>query len=341
MKLNSIQKAAFSLIQQDFRYIYTVIKYINPEESNYIPSMLPYLGVIVDGAEDWLKAIRSSNKNKVYMPLFDESETIFYEQVRSSIKMWQQNYNVIYELLEKAYLVSNDYFGNVCGQIIKKFNLYDIYGMDTVNGVICGNTILDYYYSPFFSYSGNNGEYIKSMFKIGGKYIRLFNAMDDFQINDKLKFRCVDYGGIIKSPVGNEYSDKFVLMSILCQINFLVYGIDKWIKDETPTKLRFGYLLYFSLINVIEQINEKLGITLKIDSRWKSDKFRNCMAHYKLGIELSQGDLIHNDLMFGLTEKLFGENYYIVKSSIYRELEALSKQIGKYLELPQKMVYLQ
>ena len=341
MKLNPIQKAAFSLIQQDFRYIYTVIKYINPEESNYIPSMLPYLGVIVDGAEDWLKAIRSSNKYKVYTPLFDESETIFYEQVRSSIKMWQQNYNVIYELLEKAYLVSNDYFGNICGQIIKKFNLYDIYGMDTINGVICGNTILDYYYSPFFSYSGNNGEYIKSMFKIGGKYIRLFNAMDDFQINDKLKFRYVDYGGIIKSPVGNEYSDKFVLMSILCQINFLVYGIGKWIKNETPTKLRFGYLLYFSLINVIEQINEKLGITLKIDSRWKSDKFRNCMAHYKLGIELSQGDLIYNDLMFGLTEKMFGENYYIVKSSIYRELEALSKQIGKYLELPQKMVYLQ
>ena len=52
LKLNPVQKAAFSLIQQDLRYIYTVIKYINPQESNYIPSMLPYLGIVIDGAED-------------------------------------------------------------------------------------------------------------------------------------------------------------------------------------------------------------------------------------------------------------------------------------------------
>lgn len=51
LKLNPVQKAAFSLIQQDFRYIYTVIKNINPKASNYIPSMLPYLGVVIDGAE--------------------------------------------------------------------------------------------------------------------------------------------------------------------------------------------------------------------------------------------------------------------------------------------------
>ena len=48
LKLNPVQKAAFSLIQQDLRYTYTAIKYINPQESNYIPSMLPYLGVVID-----------------------------------------------------------------------------------------------------------------------------------------------------------------------------------------------------------------------------------------------------------------------------------------------------
>lgn len=64
LKLNPVQKAAFSLIQQDLRYIYTVIKNINPKASNYIPSMLPYLGVVIDGAEDWLKAIKNSSKCK-------------------------------------------------------------------------------------------------------------------------------------------------------------------------------------------------------------------------------------------------------------------------------------
>ena len=301
LKLKPVQKAAFFLIQQDLRYIYTVIKYINPQESNYIPSMLPYLGVVIDGAEDWLKAIKNSSKCKFCMPLFNESQTIFYEQTRNSIKMWQQDYNEIYMLLGSAYRKSDDYFGSVCKPIAKALKLYDIYGMDTINGVICGNTILCHYYSPFFSYSANNGEYIKAMSEIGGRYINLFNAMTDFQINNELQFGVQDYGGFIKSPVGNVYSDKFVLMSILCQINFLLYGIEKWINNEIPTKLRFGYLLYYSLINVIEQINEKLGSALKIDSRWKSDRFRNSMAHYKLGIVLKESDLIISDVFYEKT----------------------------------------
>ena len=81
LKLNLVQKAAFSLIQQDLQYIYTVIKYIKPHESNYIPSMLPYLGVVIDGAEDWVKAINNSSKCKLQIPLFKESESVFYEQI--------------------------------------------------------------------------------------------------------------------------------------------------------------------------------------------------------------------------------------------------------------------
>ena len=235
----------------------------------------------------------------------------------------------------------DNYFGSVCKPIAKVLKLYDIYGMDTINGVICGNTILCHCYSPFFSYSENNGEYIKVMSEIGGRYINLFHATTDFQVNNELQFGVQDYGGFIKSPVGNVYSDKFVLMSILCQINFLLYGIEKWINNEIPTKLRFGYLLYYSLISVIEQINQKLGIALKINSKWKSDRFRNSMAHYKLGIVLKESNLIISDAMFGLTEKIFGEDYYTIKKSIYKELEKLAKQIGAYLDLPQRMVYLQ
>lgn len=58
------------------------------------------------------------------------------------------------------------------------------------------------------------------------------------------------------------------------------------------------------------------------------------MAHYKLGIVLNESDLIISDAMFGLTEKIFGEDYYTVKKSIFKELEGLAKQIGEYLDLP-------
>ena len=65
------------------------------------------------------------------------------------------------------------------------------------------------------------------------------------------------------------------------------------------------------------------------------------MAHYKLGIVLKESNLIISDAMFSLTEKIFGEYYYTIKKSIYKELEKLAKQIGAYLDLPQRMVYLQ
>ena len=341
LKLKPVQKAAFSLIQQDLRYIYTVMKHIKPDESNYIPSMFPYFGVVIDGAEDWVKAINNSSKYKLQIPLFNESESGFYEQIRSSIKMWRQDYDKIYELLKNAYYKSDKYFRSICKPITKAFQLYDIYGIDTINDVVCGNTILCQCYSPFFSFTNNNGEYIKSMAEISGRYTRLFNGMKEYHVNNDFKFGVRDYGGFVKSPVGNKFSDKFVLLSIICQINFLLYGVERWIKEEIPTKLRFGYILYFSLMNVIEQINTKLGTALKIDTKWKSDKFRNAMAHYKLGIVLKENELISSDVMFGLTEKIFGEDYYTVKKSIYKEMEGLAKQIGEYLELTQTMVYLQ
>lgn len=97
--------------------------------------------------------------------------------------------------------------------------LYDIFGVDRANGVICGNTILCYYYyTPLFSYGRNNGEYIKAMSAIGGKYIRLFDAMKEYPIDTSIKYDVCDYRGFMKSPVGNIFSDKFVLFSVLCQI---------------------------------------------------------------------------------------------------------------------------
>ena len=211
--------------------------------------------------------------------------------------------------------------------------LYDIYGVDRVNGVICGNTILCFVYNPLYSFDGNNGEYIKSMAEIGGKYIVVFNAAYEYQTDDSFKFETYDYGGFQKSPVGNDFSDKFVLFSILSQINFLLYGVEQWIKEEIPTKMRFLYLLYYSLLEVIPQINQKLGTPFRMDRKWNSKEFRNAMAHYKLGVALKEEDLIVDDKLFGLTQKFFNEPYMKVKKSIVSELLSFLKQIERYLQV--------
>ena len=299
--LNSVQKAALSLMQNDLRYLYTVKKFFRIGKSNYIASLMPYIGVIIDGIEDWINAFNNTNKVKMDMEVFTENEQDYYQKMRDSIKLWQNEYEEIYNLLENAYYLSKTYFSNLCKPIAKILRLYDIFGVDTANGAICGNTILCYYYNPLFSYDNDNGEYIKSMSEIGGQYIALFGADKEYRVDSNIKFDMNNYGGFIKSPVGNKFSDKFVLFSILCQINFIVYCVDRWIVEEISTKMRLAYLLYYSLIHVIPQINEKIGIKLNISDKWKSSKFRNAMAHYKLGIDLKKEELIYDDILFGLT----------------------------------------
>lgn len=83
---------------------------------------------------------------------------------------------------------------------------------------------------------------------IGGKYINLFDAMKEYPVDTSIKYDVRDYGGFVKSPVGNTFSDKFVLFSILCQINFIICCVDSWVREEVSTKMRFAYLLYYSLL---------------------------------------------------------------------------------------------
>lgn len=336
--LKPIQRATLSLIKCDLRYLYTVINNINPNQSNYIPSLFPYMGVIIDGVEDWIKVVNNSSKTKLEIPLFDESERIYYEKMRDSIKLWQKDYADIYELLQDAYNVSDEYFGNKCKPIAKKMRLYDIFGVDMANGVICGNTILCYYYSPLFSYDRDNGPYVRKMSTIGGKYIAFLGGMEEYKINNSIKYGVCDYGGFVKSPVGNQFSDKFVLFSILCQINFVLYCVERWIIEEIPTKMRFAYLIYYSLLHIIPQINLKLNAHLSINSKWESWQFRNAMAHYKLGVALKANELVFEDKLFGLTQKYFKSDYLTVKRGILQELEILACQIGDYLKLKDELI---
>lgn len=62
------------------------------------------------------------------------------------------------------------------------------------------------------------------------------------------------------------------------------------------------------------------------------------MAHYKLGVALKNKELLHDDIMFGLTEHILRAEYMVVKESIYVQLEKLAIQIGKHLGLKEDLV---
>ncbi|MSR94113.1 hypothetical protein FYJ34_07540 [Clostridiaceae bacterium 68-1-5] len=62
------------------------------------------------------------------------------------------------------------------------------------------------------------------------------------------------------------------------------------------------------------------------------------MAHYKLGVALKSKELLHDDIMFGLTEHILRAEYMVVKEAIYVQLEKLAIQIGKHLGLKEDLV---
>lgn len=333
MTFTKVQKAAINLMQQDLQYIYTILKKYKDISSNYMVFLMPYIGIVIDGVEDWLKSYNNSHKEKVKVPLFSVEEQEYYEELRSSIKLWDNSYNEIFVKLEMLYQESDEYFGKICQPIANKLKLYDIFGADLVNGKFCGNTILCSYYTPKYSYGSNIGVYLKSMGVIGGKYIALFNAMNELAVDNNMKFEMRDYGGFAKSPVGNEFSNKFVLFSMLCQINFILYCVNKFIVPEIPTKLRFSYLLYYYIMRLLPELNKQVQGDFILSDKWDSQLFRNAMAHYKLGITLKENEIRENDILYGITYKIWGLGYEDIKSAIMLELAGLANQIEQYLGL--------
>lgn len=332
-QLNDTQRIAYDLIKYDLSYLYTLINTVNSNQSNYIPSLFPYLGVIIDGTEDWITAVNKSRYFQIEAPIFTEEEQGYYEAIRSGIKLWEQGYNDVYHAIESKYIESDNYFSGVCKPIAKKLSFYDIYGVDLVNGEFCGNTILCSYYAPFYSYNGSVGDYIRDMSMIGGQYINTFDAMKVYFVNTALIFNVCDYGGFVKSPVGNQYSHKFLLLSMLCQINFILYCVDKYIIEEIPTKLRLAYILYYYLLRILPDTNRVNSTSFSMDNRWDHRQFRNAVAHYKVGVVLKPSEIILDDPMYGLTQKIFDCEYMAVKYSVIQELKSLVCQIKSYLKL--------
>ncbi len=333
LSLTQQQAASLLLMRNDLRFLYTLVRHYQEIKSNYTVFSMPYIGLIIDGVEDWIKAYNNSHIVKFNVPTFSVQEREFYEKMRSCIKLWDNSYETVYEELKRLYLLSDHYFSGICKPIAKRLKIYDIFGADLADGCYCGNTILCSYYVPEFDFHHPEGEEIKKLSVIAGKYTSLFQATTPYRVNPQISFTYVDYGGFVKSPVGNAFSDRFALFSLLCQINYIVKCIDEYILDETTTKLRFSYILYFYILRILPEINAKLSTQFVMDNKWHSDAFRNSMAHYKLGVALKDSELILSDPLYGLTQKFLDCDYNTLKNGVMQELSSLASQLKVFLKL--------
>lgn len=334
-QLTPQQIAAKELIRCDLRYVFTILKNASYLKSNYVVSMIPYFSLTMDGAEAWVTAMNHTNPGVIEAPRFSQKEKIFYDTARQSIKLWEMPYEEVSKLLEMHYAESDDYFSSLCKPIAKWLRLYDIFGADlTKDGHFCGNTILAAVYLPGYNHGDSEyGPNLRDLAVIGGEYIRAFEAIEAYATNNELCFRYCDYGGFVKSPVGNTFSYRFVLFSILCQVNYILYAVDQYIVPEVSTKLRFAYILYYYLCDVLPHINATHGTSFTLNRSLYSQEFRNAMAHYKVGVYLKEHEIVPDDPMYGMTQKAFERDYYQTKNEIMRELESLSSQLELYLKL--------
>ncbi len=335
IQLNRQQTIAVSLIQNDMRFLYTLIKEAKSWDYNYIMSAMPFIGVIVDGAEDWMKAYKNSTGDDSWTVNFTEEEQKYYEELRGVIKIWGEDYESVYSLLNQKYIESDKYFSNCCKRIAKWLKWYDIFGTLNIDGEYCGNTILYSCYIPQYEYksSEDKKEYIIKMSDVAGKYIVLFNAMQEYKTATGKEFKNFDYGGFVKSPVGNKFSEKFVLFSLLCQLQFVLVGVEELILEECSTKLRIEYLQYYYTAKFIKEFNENSKVKLQFDDKWFLDDFRNAMAHYKVGVALKSDEIVYNDLLYGFTQKFFDCDYLTLKKEVIANLNLVANQIKTMLNL--------
>lgn len=102
-------------------------------ESNFNIDFSPYIGLTIDGIENWIRAMNNSTDVEIAMPVFDDELGEYCKQLRETTKLWDLSCDVISVRLRDIYQQSEQYYSNSCNKIAKYLRLYDIYGVDKAN----------------------------------------------------------------------------------------------------------------------------------------------------------------------------------------------------------------
>ena len=327
--MNRIQKQAYELIKDDARAILTLVELQknNKLDSNYICMSIQYIAIFTYEFNKWAKVLN------LKIPQFTKEHKEYYEKIRLKNKLLEMGYDQVSDLLKEALKKSDEYFSNKCHPLSKVFKLYNNIGVDIIKDKYCGNTVLCDIYNPFINEDYSNGVLNKHMGIICGRLVGNI-IKDDFKVLEysrEIETNSKDFNFYRNIPLKSRNIDSLVLFSILCSINFIVEFVDKIFIEDTTTKLRWGYLQYFYLVDFIKEINGRCKIKLEVDDKLYDKKFRNCMAHYGLGVILNEESIIENEKFGGITQILFELTYVQTKEFIFGELRRVSKQIEELI----------
>ena len=121
--MNKVQQDTFDLIREDARFLYAITDIMRNAKninSNYICMSLPYIGLFVDGAEQWCKKIRLN------APRFNQTEKTYYTQLRQSHKLFEKSYVEYRKALLGKLKESDDYSYSIRRLREKIFGYYNV-----------------------------------------------------------------------------------------------------------------------------------------------------------------------------------------------------------------------
>lgn len=339
-KLNNREKIVLNLIRDDAMSFYSLFKHLESRKDmeTYIVALTPILGLYVDGAVKWLK---SNNELKSIVPKMNSDCKIFYEKLRQNTKFYGDDIIDIDKELRGQFNQANDYFSRSINIFNKVIDIHDNYGVafliKNYTKIPIANTIDFASLLPNFTF---DLEYPKKhclhlkylgrlIYNVLGK--NLMFGKNPKTIDKNIKFIDKYYGFVRRCNFSLDYNENFILFNLICNINFILYGLNQLIIENVPIKLRATYLLYYYLCSINSEINDYFNTSFNIDDRYSDSKVRNALAHYGLYQALGD-DIIEDDLFGGLTNKYFNLNWIELLKELNVILLDYRDQILFYLE---------
>lgn len=327
--MNKVQQSSFQIIQDDCKFIYSLLVLTQNDkkfQTNYVMMFTPYLALFTYGAELWGK------KMNLNFPVFTMEEKEYYKKLRQSTKLYGKNY---FELKSdfNAKLQESDVYFKKVRNLLEIMIGYKNVGADLCENTYIGNTILCSIYSPLHLFENETKYYLKSLAVICGKMVGSYlgDAWSKYIVNKNIKLSTRDFHFYENCPIKMKSDCGLVLFSILCSINYCINFLEKVILEESAMKFKAAYLQYYYLCDFLPEFKEYEKITIEIDRRLYNSDFRNCIAHYGLGVYMKEDNIIVDDILKGLTNKAFHLDYCEAKRKLYYILSEVVEQIEEII----------
>lgn len=364
-------------IKYDCETIYGLIKSLQLDGVTSF-GIIPYFTLTAATILEML----SSNEIKLEIPY-----SARIKDIRIKLKIFEDRYSKSQKMLLAIDYLQNEIFKNQLPySFMKSWNTHYNLGIYTnKDKIVIGNTQYNYYLlqdnrflkknlnevaTAYETYPNhfNLDEHVKTeCYQYAYTCAQFLNSirfeLESFDTPVTIKsnknivdFYYADYNTNRKSallPQGEKGKATFLyLLHTLSTMNFLLYVLNDYEKDDYGWWLKINYIVYYYSIHKLTDLHEHFvqnklmtqnisdylnEIDIK-NAKFMNSTFRNCMMHSSLAdkngnIIISSTDLDRNKPLFGLVETCFdGMSYKDLKDSVILEMKRISNILSQWLE---------